>query len=350
MAGRITSKSDNRIFYLDVLRALACILVVLIHLGGEMSKSDPTSFWVGHIVNSLSRAGVPIFVMISGALMLDEKYEFTRKKWLAHLIKFSIVFSFWSCAYAAFYAKDIIFSPENFSITETLLSVINGNYHLWFIPMIVGLYLLLPVLRLWVKEENKDTIKYFLIVACVLSFLVPLVMQILENFTDFVGQITIFDRIGMDSATYVVYFILGWYLNTFEIKRKKSIYILGAIGIAGTILVTYFLSIYSAKFTNVYGYNTVNVLCHSIAIFVLAKNIFDKKENTNRVFVGVVEQICDKSLGIYVTHIFAMMVAYKLSIKICPPVDLFLNFLITFFVSFAVTTILKKLPLIKRVV
>jgi surface polysaccharide O-acyltransferase-like enzyme len=106
--------AKGRVFYLDVLRAIACIMVVLIHLSGEMSKNDTFSYWTGNVVNSLARGGVPLFVMISGALMLNEQYEFTRAKWLSHLKKFALIFAVWSCAYAAFYAKDIIFAPENF--------------------------------------------------------------------------------------------------------------------------------------------------------------------------------------------------------------------------------------------
>ncbi len=68
----------NRIFYIDMLRVVACIFVVMIHSSATYVVKDIGSFnfWIGNFLDSISRSGVPIFIMISGALMLDENYSF----------------------------------------------------------------------------------------------------------------------------------------------------------------------------------------------------------------------------------------------------------------------------------
>ena len=74
-------KKGTRLFYLDLLRAFACLSVIMIHVSAEYAVKEVGSidFWVGNIFDSISRAGVPIFVMISGAWMLDEEYHFSKK-------------------------------------------------------------------------------------------------------------------------------------------------------------------------------------------------------------------------------------------------------------------------------
>ena len=78
----VPSRSSRRIYYLDVLRVVACMAVVMIHASAPYLGKDIGSFnfWVGNVLDSLSRVAVPLFVMISGALMLDEKYVYTAEK------------------------------------------------------------------------------------------------------------------------------------------------------------------------------------------------------------------------------------------------------------------------------
>lgn len=75
-------RSKNRIFYLDILRVIACLSVIMIHSSAEYVTNDIGSFnfWIGNLFDSLTRIGVPIFVMISGALMLDKNYQYETKK------------------------------------------------------------------------------------------------------------------------------------------------------------------------------------------------------------------------------------------------------------------------------
>lgn len=145
----------DRIVYLDVLRCLACLAVVLLHSSSAYATDTfgTANFYGGNIIGSLTRFAVPVFVMVSGALMLDENRETNGKKLLRRFIRLGVFFVFWSIAYAVLFQLLIpLLEKREISVSALLLALINGHYHLWFIPMILGLYAITPLLRLWVKR------------------------------------------------------------------------------------------------------------------------------------------------------------------------------------------------------
>lgn len=72
-----------------------------------------------------------------------------------------IFFIFWLIVYATIYQMVFpLIENKQIDILEVFISLIKGHFHLWFIYIIIGLYLILPLLRLWVKDENKKYIEY----------------------------------------------------------------------------------------------------------------------------------------------------------------------------------------------
>lgn len=218
---------SKRVYYFDVLRAIACFMVVVIHVGVVYTNKNFGSFnfWVGDVLVSMSRVAVPLFVMISGALMLDKHYSFTGKKIAKHIGKMCLFFFFWSFLSCFLFEIVVPFlkkQPLNFY--KIFTEIVEGPYHLWFVYMIIGLYLLVPLLRGLVREENKKMIEYFLILSFVFTFLFGEVIRIGSYFSDvFVFLKThFFGQIGMEFVGgYTAYFILGWYLHNYEIKHKN---------------------------------------------------------------------------------------------------------------------------------
>lgn len=95
---------NNRIVYMDVLRVIACFAVIMIHSSSSyvIENLGSLNFWIGNVSDSLARIGVPLFVMVSGALMLDEKYNFSAQKLIEHIKKMIIFFGH---AFIASYLK-----------------------------------------------------------------------------------------------------------------------------------------------------------------------------------------------------------------------------------------------------
>lgn len=170
----------ERFAYLDLLRSLAICAVVMIHTSAPfiMSYDNTTmEFIIGNIFDSVSRVGVPLFIMISGALMLKEEREFYCRRSVFRLIQ---LFLIWSLVYAMMYhVITPILNGENINIVELFGAIIHGHYHLWYMFAIIGLYLLTPILRSFVNLKNRNIIKYFIILSIIFQFTEPLIKLLL---------------------------------------------------------------------------------------------------------------------------------------------------------------------------
>ena len=350
-------KKNGRVFYLDILRVIACLSVIMIHTSAPYVVKDigTFNFWVGNIFDSLVRIGVPIFIMISGALMLDKNYEYETKKLIKHIIRMIIFFIFWSVLYCVIFEiiDKVIINNGPLSIKNIFINIIEGHYHLWYIYMIIGLYLLVPLLRLWVYDKNKKYVEYFIILSIIFTYIIPQIISIGSNYYAIFNN---FNNILQNKLCltyvggYTTYFILGWYINNYEIKYKKIIYALGLIGLIITILGTYFLSSTLGRPLQMYGRLDINVLFQSIAVFVFIKTSFKNiKDNKNK----IINSISKYSLGIYAIHVLILTYTYRIlesngfnnSIINIP-----LVFIISFLLSYLISFIFSKIPFLNKMV
>ena len=167
-------KTENRVVWVDWLRVAACFMVLLVHstepfyLGGEgsqiLTKAD--AFWASFF-DSLVRACVPLFIVASSYLQFPLHYssgEFFRRR----VVRVLVPFVLWSAVYAFVWGEP----AENF---KNLL--FNFNYaagHLWFVYMLIGVYLLMPLLSPWAERVGKRELQIYLAI-CALTTLVPII-------------------------------------------------------------------------------------------------------------------------------------------------------------------------------
>lgn len=345
---------SNRIVYMDVLRVIACFSVIMIHSSAYYVVKDIGSFnfWVGNIFDGLARIGVPLFVMISGALMLDKNYQFSTQKIIKHIIRMIVFFVFWSALYCIFnIVGSIIIEHESIDITKIIVSLIKGHYHLWFVYLIIGLYLIVPLLRLWVNDTNKKYVEYFIILSIIFTYIIPQIISIGSNYSNLFEHINdIIER--KLSLKYVggftTYFILGWYINNYELKNKRIIYILGLFGVLITIMGTYILSNTTGKALQMYGNLYINVLFQTVAVFVIIKDKF-KNMHTN----NIINSISKYSLGIYAIHALIVTIMYRIIEKVnidFALINIPVVFIVSFVFAYLISFILSKIPVLKKVV
>ena len=152
----------NRNYSLDLLRVIACYLVIQQHAsefyyigeGGTVVTGSNT-FWIG-IITTLCRSSVPLFVMLSGFLLLpmqDKISTFFRKRFTR------IVYPFiaWCVLYAGYY---VLSRGDSFSQMALNILHIPVNFgceigHLWYIYMLIGLYLVTPIISPWLQQASK---------------------------------------------------------------------------------------------------------------------------------------------------------------------------------------------------
>ena len=160
--------------WIDWMRVAACLMVMVVHstepfyLGGEGSRilTEGDAYW-SSFFDSFVRACVPLFVVASSYLQFPLHYstgEFLRRRALRVLVPFLC----WSIVYALAWGEPV----DNF---RSLL--LNFNYaagHLWFVYMLVGIYLLMPMLSPWAERVGKRELQFYLLL-CFATTLIPFV-------------------------------------------------------------------------------------------------------------------------------------------------------------------------------
>lgn len=348
----------KRIYYLDILRVIACLSVIMIHSSGPyvVEEVGTFNFWVGNILDGLARIGVPIFVMISGSLMLNQNYNFTKSKIIKHIKKMIIFFCFWSVIYCVVFniVVPLLLKHEPISIIKILGSLIKGHYHLWFIYLIIGLYLIVPLLRLWVNDKNKKYVEYFIILAIIFSYLIPRIIDIGSNYSNIFEHLNEIVEKNLSLkyvGGYTAYFILGWYINNYDLKHKKLVYTLGIIGVFMTVIGTYILFATSGEYISaMYSGLSINVLFQSIAVFYIIKNRFINVTNDNN---KIINSISKNSLGIYAIHVSIVTIMYYILGYIginYAIVNIPIIFIISFLCAWICSYVLSKIPFLRKFV
>lgn len=110
--------------------------------------------------------------MISGALFLGREITLS-KLFKKSIFRIGTAFLFWSVLYACWC---FFITHEKNSIREMVMSIVKGHYHMWFLFMIVGLYLVVPLLNKIV--ENQKLAVYFVVLAFLFAFLFPQIINV----------------------------------------------------------------------------------------------------------------------------------------------------------------------------
>lgn len=291
------------IHYISALRVLATFLVILIHAStGYLNHFESASFnWnYANVLNSFSRFSIPLFVMISGALLLAKK-ENLLVFYKRRLVKIFIPFVIWTLIYLIYhFYRYTPFSvlPLSQVIDTSIQKIMHGSSaHLWFLYMIVGLYLAIPFLRMIVHQASQNEIILFILLWTVSL----LVMN--KEFNKYLPTIDLTTFSG-----YMGYLFLGYFLAKTEFNGPWWFYLVLAIAI-GTLNTwgTLNLSINFSKYTpTFYGYLGINNAILAAAVFLLFKAIIQKP------LPRWLLTIDSHSFGIYLVHIIILNAIHPL--------------------------------------
>ena len=152
----------ERVVWIDWLRIVACLFVIMTHCcecfyfgdGGAQILTKTDAIWVT-LLNTFTRACVPLFVIASSYLQFPVHYptgEFFRRR----LVRVLVPFAIWSIVYALVWGSP----AENFK--DLLLNFNYSAGHLWFVYMLLGVYLIMPLLSPWAEKVGKKELLLFL--------------------------------------------------------------------------------------------------------------------------------------------------------------------------------------------
>lgn len=344
----------QRLIYVDMLRVFTIFCMMLLHVAGTgWTVSNVLSLkWLSfNIYDSIVRFCIPCFVMISGAFFLDPEKDVSLKKLLNKYIpRLLTAYVFYSLIYTYVNGNYVY---QDFSLITTIyeffISFIAGRNYLWFIHMIVGLYLLTPIMRK--IAEDDSILKYSIIIGFISSIVLPS-LNLLPYFSDLTK---VFSNINLTSSVgYCTYFLLGYFLKKIYINNKYEIviYLLTILSLLFTIIITRELSIEANKpIATWYGYLLPNTALVAIGAFTLFKKRISKVK-LNKTLTKLLNSLSKLSFSMYLIHAFILklffevlninMLSYNTVIAV-PVLTLMI-----FFISYMLSLIISKMAVLNK--
>ncbi len=345
--------SPNRILYLDEVRSLAIILVVLGHLI-RMFSNDFASWQVCCGVFSLTRIGVPLFFTVSGALLLTRKHDvkmFLEKRFK----RVFLPFAFWIIVYMIL---GVVIWHNEFT-WRYAYEITFGMHPLcelfWFIWSLIGVYLLIPVLSSFIREYGDFGARYLIIITIILSILVSIGFFNDQHIRhDFRVIYNFFPVLG--------YFILGSYVHNHEFNLSKNRMFLAGVlmfivGISGHFLKIYFKGLGGIVLAPVDLFDIL-VLMETMGVFIAfkyadVKMISDSIRPIKEQTLGkVIVTFSSCSFGIYFSHYIILLYLFYIGfMKWWRYKSLFIYFplsaIIIIGLSWTLIYVMSKIPILK---
>lgn len=334
---------SSDMLWLNDMRILAAIAIIMVHVSQPFAYlakgKDLSEWWIPNLYLSMNMWGVPVFVMISGALLLSLKREyasfssFYRKR---HN-KLFLPVMFWTIFYLILqYFKSGVMGLS-FGFNELLQMLVQGRpyYHMWYLYMIPGLYLITPYMRKLIKYSSRKELIFLALILMILS-------NIATMYTDpHVQPVFI-----LMFPFYLGYFLAGYLISTSKIEVPIK-YLMIVF-----VLLIVIVTIGEYNFPNRFKNNfTIAMILMSITLMFIVKKLHHKIPISS----NIRNKLATFSLGAYLIHPAVLVIIRKLhyfglntenNIWVLIPILTF----ITTAISVIIAYMFSKIPFLKKVI
>ena len=362
-----------RVVFLDYLRVVAVFMVLLVHAceqfyfgadGGFYIQSLSDASWVVGI-DSACRAAVPLFVMASGYLLLPVRRP--TGEFLAHRIfRVGVPFAIWCCVYNWWNGGSWGQMLFNFPAAT--------GGHLWFVPMLIGLYLLMPLLSPWADRASEKEVRGWLIL-WLFTTTFPFLRKLWGYFygaPDFGAVPFLYGECPWNSfgtfhyvSGFFGYMLLGFYVRKFlpKLDRRQTMSVALPLLVIGWLIVSRFfycrISNYGTEFPVSAPYAaavdlemswefcSTGVAMTVAAYFLLLRRLTGE----GAFYMKVVRPLSEASFGVYLVHILILCpVVAALRPHMSTPATIAASAAATFAASSLVCVLGRKIPYVGKLV
>lgn len=342
---------ESRLVWADVIRMVAMMAVVCCHAtdpfnfyqGPEPSNISSIRFW-GAAYGAILRPCVPLFVMLTGALLLpikEDAVRFCRR----HISRVLWPFLFWSVLYCLFpwFTGIVGLAPEvvcDFfpyageqalhqslaasasSVARIPLNFSSVDSHMWYVYLVIGLYLYLPVFSTWVEHASRRLQRAYLLLWGITLF-VPFYREYVGPYLW--GSCSWNEFYMLSSfAGFNGYLLLGHYLRHSEWSRVKTfgiglpMFLVGlAVAFFGFRHVTSLPHYTDEQLELYFYYCSPQVALMSVAVFMMVRRVHVVSPRIRSLLVSLTR--C--GFGVYMVHYFfvgpCVLLVRALSIPLC---------------------------------
>ncbi len=338
--------------YICRLRVIAIYAVVTAHVAIYLTmETEPFIFnwWLGCWLFYIAHCTIPIFVMISGALLLDDsRREPAGRFYKRRMIRIGIPLVFWTAVYLA---VRVFMDHETHTFGSIVQLILTGDayYHLWFLYMIVGLYLITPPLRTFVRCASRGQ-----------RFLVIVVGLVLAN-AYFQTDVLLWDNqrsIFTMFLPYIAFYLLGYEIRSIDPKTIPSRYLYLTVIVSALYLAAFF-DVFMDRAGGVgtrYLFDFFNppIYFVSIGAFWAAYLWEARSKPLQGVRKTALEWVSSTTMGVYILHPLVLAVLrdnfgkeaddgnFVAAVIVVP--------LITFVLCYLITSLMMNIPVLKRTV
>jgi surface polysaccharide O-acyltransferase-like enzyme len=283
---------------ISCMRVVAAFAVVLIHVSGvAVGKTDPGLWIPGQVFNCLGRWAVPVFVMISGALLLNSsKHEPLAHFYSKRVLKLVPLLLVWNAVYFRF-----MYWGDHLSIAQAWkIALYKGGFyvHLWYLPMALGLYLMTPLLRFSLGRAPRRILPPVLALFFLTLFVCSLAIEIPWGRLPTIAL----------SVPFLGYYVLGHWLDTVRTGRST-----------GVLCVVLFLVAYASTvggnclWVDHTGFEhpfSPTVCAMAVSVFLLFRHWFSGTDSGGDQWLN---RLGGAALGVYLVHPLVLHTIHRFS-------------------------------------
>ena len=308
----------KRIAKLDFVRFFAILNVLLIHCVEEnypMNAEQLNGYSMASRVLAttlfcIGRLGVPLFLFLTGYLLLGKTYtqedtlRFYKKKVLPLLLTTEIwivVYNYiWLWAYEGSFDGLLILQHCLFVQYDSKME------HLWYMPMIVGMYLFIPFVSNALQAIENKYIIGITAIAATYCFLIPTVSVFVQAF----GGVAIGPAldVSFSGGEYGIMIVIGYLMRSATLEKRKLPALVLTFIIAMGLCVGQQLFFYDQGYTVNTWYNSVTLLISAIALIWIIFILFNKTEE-----VPLIKFLAQNAFAIYIIHYVYIFVFQKMN-------------------------------------
>lgn len=361
----VSNNQSNRYIYIELMRILAVFCVIFNHTSSKgfflfaHRSINSIAFWIYMVPSIVCRISVPLFLMISGALMLGREDASLKDLWKNKILKMVYILVVWSLVY---YICDIVQSSEPFRFQLFIKQLYSYHikFHLWYLYIYIAYLISLPFLRSMVQKLET---KYFYYMIGIALFFNGILL--IEEYLLTKGAVTINSdlKVSWLISDVVLYPCMGYFLQ-YRVdysKIKKKLPFLWGASFAGIVLCC-FMTFYKSQVTNTLvesesqTFHQSFAVIYCVTIFVSIKLLSQGKRFSNRIKAFILS-LGKATFGIYLMHWLVMnselmnrflnvLLVTGLNDMIC----IWIYCLTIMIICFGITVAIAKLPIVKRLV
>jgi surface polysaccharide O-acyltransferase-like enzyme len=342
----------GKCLWIEALRVLCAFAVVVLHTAAQAQPEyveAGANWWIANIANAAARFAVPVFVMISGALLLDlgrsdTAAQFYRKRLTRLLPPFAV----WTILYLILRYHQV--PGKALTVRHLGWCFLTGQvyFHLWYLFILPGLYLVTPFIRTFLQKARPKEVLWLVVLIYAAAF----AHEVVDSFF-LQNERTIFTMF----IPYLSYYILGWWI-VYRSHHHVSRLVLASVAAACVSAIALSVGLVTREYPlgpDRFPYRPFcpAVLALSAAVFMSFKNLAGSSAITGRLlrharFLG------PATFGIYLVHpmflYFASLTGFYRLLHGYPLAFIPIVSIVAFGLSLATVLLVRKIPYVRTAV